>query len=82
MPRFELTHFITSVQKRRFQLEAPDAATAEQRVLDGCSHGGVVGREAVLFTTQLDCKEVAASAAPTNSKAATDQDGCPIWVPV
>lgn len=51
MPRFELTHFITSVQKRRFQLEASDAATAEQRVLDGCSHGGVVGREAVLHDT-------------------------------
>lgn len=82
MPRFELTHFVTSVQKRRFQLEAPDAATAEPCVLDGCTHGVVVGRQAVLFTTPLDCKESATPAAPTNVKAATDPDGCPIWVPV
>lgn len=82
MPRFELIHFVTSLQKRRFQVEAADTATARERVLNGCSHGVIVGREAVLFRTPLDCKEVAASAAPTNSKAATDQDGRPVWVPV
>jgi hypothetical protein len=81
MARFELTRFVTSLQKRCFQVEAPDAVTARARVFDGCSHGGVVGREAVLFTTPLDCKEVAATAAPANVKAAIDQDGCPVWVP-
>ena len=82
MPRCEWTHVVTSLQKRRFQVEAADTATARARVLNGCLHGVIVGREAVLFTTPLDCKEVAASAAPANVKAATDQDGCPVWVPV
>lgn len=82
MPTFELTRFVTSLQKRCFRVEAPDAATAEQRVQHGCSHGVVVGREAVLFKTQLDCEEVAATAAPRHLKAATDEDGCPVWVPV
>lgn len=82
MPRFELTCFITSLQKRCFQVEAPDAATAKQRVSDGCSHGVVVGREAVLFSSKLDCKEVAAPAAPRHLKATMDYDGCPVWVPV
>ena len=81
MPRFALTRFVTSLQKRRFQVEAPDAATAKQRLSDGCARGVVVGREAVLFRSQLDCKEVAATATPTNVKAATDRDGCPVWVP-
>jgi hypothetical protein len=81
MPTFELTRFVTSLQKRCFRVEAPDAATAEQRVQHGGSPGVVVGREAVLFKTQLDCQEVAATAAPANLKAATDQDGCPVWVP-
>lgn len=35
MPRFALTRFVTSLQKRRFQVEAPDATTAKQRVSDG-----------------------------------------------
>ncbi len=81
MPKFELTRFVTSLQKRRFHVEAPDVATAEQRVSNGCLHGFVVGREAVLFTTPLDCKEVVATAAPANVRAATDQDGCPVWLP-
>jgi hypothetical protein len=82
MPRFELTHFVTNLQKRCFQVEAADTANARARVLNSCSHGVIVGREAVLFRTQLDCKEVAATAAPTNVKAATDADGCLVWVPV
>jgi hypothetical protein len=82
MPRFEFTRFVTSLQKRRFQAEAPDAATAKQHVLNGCSRGVVVGREAVLFKSKLVCKEVAVTAAPVNLAAATDQDGCPVWVPV
>lgn len=80
MPRFELTQFVISLQKRRFQVGAPDATTAKQHVSDGYACG--VGREAVLFKTPLDCKEVADTAVPANLKAATDQDGCPIWVPV
>lgn len=82
MPMFELTRFITSLQKRCLQVQAPDAATAEQRVQDGCPHGVVVEHETVLFKTQLDREEVAATAAPRHLKAATDEDGCPIWVPV
>ena len=81
MPRFELIQFVISLQKRRFQVGASDAATAKQHVSDGCARGGVVSREAVLVKTPLDCKEVAATAVPANLKAATDQDGCPIWVP-
>lgn len=82
MPTFELIHFVTSLQKRCFRVEAPDAATAEQRIQHGCSPGVVVGREAVLLRSKLDCQEVAATAAPSHLKAATDQDGCPVWVPV
>ncbi len=80
MPRFELTRFVTSLQKRCFQVEAPDATTAKQRVLNGCLRGVVVGGEAVLFKSELDCREVAAAAA--SLKAATDQDGCPVWLPL
>lgn len=80
MPRFELTNFVASLRKRCFQVEAADAATADQRILNGCSHGFVIGREAVRFRTQLFCQEVAATAAPTNLKAAMDQDGCPVWI--
>ncbi len=79
MPRFELTQFVISLQKRRFQVGAPDATTAKQHVSDGCAR--VVGREAVLFKTSLDCKEVVATATPANLQAAIDQDGCPVWVP-
>ncbi len=78
MPNFELTYVVTYLQKRRVQVEAPDAATAKQRVLDGCL-SGVVGREVVLFKTSFHCKEIAA--APANLRATTDSDGCPVWVP-
>ena len=78
MPNFELTYVVTYLQKRHVQVEAPDAATAKQRVLDGCL-SGVVGREVVLFKTSFHCKEIAA--APANLRATTDSDGCPVWVP-
>ena len=81
MPRFELTHVVTSLQRRSVQVEAPDAATAKQRLWDGCLPS-VVGREVVLFKTPFQCKKVADAAAPANLKASTDSDGCPIWVPV
>ena len=81
MRNFELTRFVTILQKRHVQVEAPDAATAKQRVSDGCVPGGV-GREVVLFRTPFRCKEVATTAAPANLKATTDSDGCPVWVPV
>ena len=81
MRNFELTRFVIILQKRHFQVEAPDAATAKRRVSDGCVPG-VVGREVLLLKTPFRCKEVAATAAPANLKAATDQDGCPVWVPV
>ena len=80
MRNFELTRFVTILQKRHVQVEAPDAATAKRRVLDGCL-SGVVGREVVLFRTPFRCKEVATAAAPANLKATTDSDGCPVWVP-
>ncbi len=79
MPKFELSQFVITLQKRRFQVGVPDATTAKQHVSDGCACV-VVSREAVLFKTPLSCKEVASTAAPTNVKAATDQDGCPVWV--
>ena len=78
MPNFELTYVVTCLQKRSVQVEAPDAATAKQRVWDGCLPS-VVGREVVLFKTSFHCKEIAA--APANLKATTDSDGCPVWVP-
>jgi hypothetical protein len=80
MARFGLTSLLPACRKGAFRLKPPDAANARARVLDGCSYGGVVGREAVLFTTPLDCKEVATTAAPANVNAAKDQDGCPVWV--
>ena len=80
MRNFELTRFVTILQKRHVQVEAPDAATAKQRVLDGCL-SGVVSREVILFRTPFRCKEVETAAAPTNLKATTDSDGCPVWVP-
>ena len=80
MPNFELTHFVICLQKRRVQVEAPDAATAKRRVLNGDSHG-VVSRETVIFKSRLGCQEAAATASPANFKAVTDGDGCPIWVP-
>ena len=80
MRNFELTRFVTILQERRVQVEAPNAATAKQRVLDGCL-SGVVGREVVLFRTPFCCKEVATAAAPANLEATTDSDGCPVWVP-
>jgi len=82
MPRFELTRYVTSLQKRCYQVEAPDADTARQRVQKGCAEGTTVGREAVLYRTQLDCKEVAAEAAPSEVRPDTDGDGCPVWVAV
>ena len=81
MRNFELTRFVTILQKRRVQVEAPDAATAKRRVSDSCL-SGVVGREVVFFKTPFRCKEVATTAAPVNLKATTDSDGCPVWVPV
>ena len=81
MRNFELTRFVTILQKRHVQVEAPDAATAKQRVLDSCVPGSV-GREVVLCKTPFRCKEVAATAAPADVKATTDSDGCPVWVPV
>ena len=81
MRNFELTQFVTILQKRHVQVEAPDAATAKRRVSDGCLPS-VVGREVVLFRTPFRCKEVATTAAPANLKATTDSDGCPAWVPV
>ena len=81
MRNFELTRFVTILQKRRVQVEAPDAATAKRRVSDSC-WSGVVGREVILLKTPFRCKEVAAAAAPANLKATTDSDGCPVWVPV
>ena len=80
MPRFELTQILISLQERCVQVEAPDAATAKQRVWDGCL-SGVVGREVLLCKTSFYCKEVITTAAPTNLKATTDSDGCPVWVP-
>lgn len=79
MRNFESTRFVTILQKRHVQ--APDAATARQRVWDGCL-SGVVGREVVLCKTPFRCREVAIAAAPANLKATTDSDGCPVWVPV
>lgn len=81
MRNFELTRFVTILQKRHVQVDAPDAATAKQRVSDGCL-SGVVGREVVLCKTPLRCKEVSGTAAPMDVEAATDSDGCPVWVPV
>ena len=80
MRNFELTRFVTILQKWHVQVEAPDAATAKRRVLDGCL-SGVVGREMILLRTPFRCKEVATAAAPANLKATTDSDGCPVWVP-
>lgn len=80
MPRFELTHIVTSLKKRSFQVETPDAATAKRRVSDGCLSGTV--REVLLFKTPFHCKEVPAAVETTDAKATTDQDGCPVWVPV
>lgn len=80
MRNFELTRFVTTLQKRHVQVEAPDAATAKRRVLDSCL-SGVVGREVVLCKTPFRCKEAATAAAPANLKATTDSDGCPVWVP-
>lgn len=81
MRNFELTRFVTILQKRHVQVEAPDAATDKQRVSDGCL-SGVAGRKVVLCKTPFRCKEVAATAAPANVEATTDSDGCPVWVPV
>ena len=81
MRNFESTRFVIILQKRHVQVEAPDAATAKQRVLDGCVPG-VVGREVLLFKTPFHCKEVSGTAAPMDVKATTDSDGCPVWVPV
>lgn len=81
MRNFELTRFVTILQKRHVQVEAPDAATARQRVSDGCVPGSV-GREVVLYETPFRCKELAATAAPADVEATTDSDGCPVWVPV
>lgn len=81
MPNFELTYIVISLQKRRFWVEAPDSTTAKQRVLDGCLPGGVIS-EVLFFDTPCRCKEVVAAVVPAGLKAATDQDGCPIWVPV
>ena len=80
MRNFELTRFVTILQKRHVQVEAPDAATAKQRVSDGRVPGG--GREVIVFKTPLHCKEVSGTAAPVDIEAATDSDGCPVWVPV
>lgn len=80
MPRFELTRFVTSMQKRCFYVQAPDAATAKQRIVDGRARGVTVGEEAVLYRSQLECNEIAPEAAPGDVKARTDQDGCPVWV--
>lgn len=81
MRNFELTRFVTILQKRHVQVEAPDAATAKRRVSDS-RLSGVVGREVVLLRTPFRCREVATAAAPRNLKATTDSDGCPVWVPV
>ena len=81
MRNFESTRFVTILQNRHVQVEAPDAAAAKRRVSDGRLPGGV-GRESLLFKTPFHCKEVAAVAAPVNVKAATDSDGCPVWLPV
>ena len=81
MRNFELTRFVTILQKRHVQVEAPDAATAKQRVSDGRLLG-VVGREVVLFRTPFHCKEVSSTAAPIDVEATTDSDGCPVWVSV
>ncbi len=82
MPKFELTRFITSLQKRCYQVEAPDLTTAKQRVLNGCAKGTPLGHKAVLYSTQLECKQLAPEAAPREVRPATDPDGCPVWRPV
>ena len=81
MRTFKLTRFVTMLQKRHVQVEAPAAATARQRVLDGCL-SSVVGREVVLCKTPFRCKEVATTAATAHRNATTDSDGCPVLVPV
>lgn len=81
MPRFELTQYVISLQKRLFHVDAPDAATAERRVRNGCTKGVGVGQEAVLHKTELNCKEVAPGTTPEGVRPATDHDGCPIWLP-
>ena len=80
MRNFELTRFVTILQKRHVQVEAPDAATAKQQVSDGRVPSGV-SREVLLYKTPFRCKEVATAAAPANLRATTDSDGCPVWVP-